>query len=147
MRGFLLPILYVFIFNTYKMSTFTPAQLSSYRKQFRTLIQNLERLSSRCLFADPLIRAKPQEVWRTCGKKTCRCAKGGENRHGPYRVLSVTRQGKQRQVPLSKEKHDLWDLAVHYQFQVNKLSELKGVCREIEALVEQIIEKRIREFP
>lgn len=129
------------------MSTITPAQLSAYRKQFRALIQKLDRLSSRCLFSDPLIRAKPQEVWRTCGKKTCRCTKGGDNRHGPYKVLSVTRDGKQRQVPLSQQKQDLWELAVRYQFQIDKLSELKEVCRQIETLVERIIGKRLKEFP
>lgn len=125
----------------------TPDELSAYRKRIRLLVIQIDRLSSRCLFNDPLIRGTPVEVMRTCGKKTCKCMKDRKDRHGPYKVISVLRDGKQRPIPLSKDKLGLWDLVQRYQFQVAKLSELKKVSVELSDLVWTVIEKRLQQFP
>lgn len=125
----------------------TPEQLSAYRKRIRVLVRRVDRLSSRCLFSDPLIRGTPVEVMRTCGKQNCKCMKDPKDRHGPYKVISVVRDGKQRPIPLGKNKVGLWSLAQHYQFQVAKLSELKKVSAELFDMVWEVIERRLEQFP
>ena len=73
--------------------------------------------------------------------------KDPKDRHGPYKVISVVRDGKQRPIPLSRDKVGLWDLALHYKFQVARLSELKKVSSELSELVWTVIEKRLQQFP
>ena len=125
----------------------TAEQLSAYRKRIRVLVKQMDRLSSRCLFPDPLIRGTPVEVMRTCGKQSCKCMKDPKDRHGPYKVISVVRNGKQRPIALSKDKAELWALAQHYQFQVAKLSELKKTSAELWDVVWEVIERRLQQFP
>lgn len=125
----------------------TAEQLSAYRKRIRVLVQQIDRLSSRCLFSDPLIRGTPVEVMRTCGKPTCKCMKDPKDRHGPYKMISVVREGKQRSIPLGKDKAELWPLVQRYQFQVEKLSELKKATSELADVVWKVIERRLQQFP
>lgn len=125
----------------------TPEQLSAYRKRIRILVTQIDRLSSRCLFSDPIIRGTPVEVMRTCGKKSCKCMKDRKDRHGPYKVVSVIRDGKQRPIPIGKDKVELWSLVQRYQFQVEKLSELKKRTLELSDVVWEVIEKRLQQFP
>ncbi len=135
------------VINICKIKIITPDELSVFRKQIRLLVVKIERLSFRCLFSDPLIRGTPGEVMRTCGKKTCKCMQDPKGRHGPYKVISIVQNGKQRSVPLSKDKVGLWELAERYQYQVAKLSELKKVCAELADLVWAVIERRLQQFP
>jgi len=124
----------------------TKQTLSRYRQEFRRLQKEIDRLTSRCLFDDPLIQATPGEVYRTCGKKTCKCMQDKDKRHGPYLVIQVYRDGKQRQISLKKEQKDTWDKAKHYQFQIECLGKLKDSCKELQSLVAEVIEKRTEEF-
>lgn len=73
--------------------------------------------------------------------------KDSKNRHGPYKVISITRDKKQRHIPLRKDNQGLWQLAVHYQHQIDRQSELKKCFKELLKLCCEIIEKRIQEFP
>jgi hypothetical protein len=125
----------------------TPEQLSRYRQTIRKLSDKIEHLASRCLFADPLIHGTPAEVFRKCGRPNCKCADNLEDRHGPYKVIQVIREGKSRQICLRREQENLWELAKRYQFQTEKLAELKGACQELQQTITEVIEKRVREFP
>jgi hypothetical protein len=125
----------------------TSKQLSQYRQTVRNLVDKIDRLSSRCLYLDELIHGSPTEVFRKCGRANCKCANSPEDRHGPYKVIQVIRDGKSRQICLRKEQEDLWELAKRYQFQTDKLDELKTVCQELQTLVTEVIEKRLRDFP
>ena len=129
------------------MSTLHRMQISRYRKEIGQGLRKMAYLSSRCLFPDPLIQGYPQKVFRSCGKKNCRCMKDPKNRHGPYKVISITKEGKQRQIPLKKDEGSLWDLACHYQHQMNQLYEFLRKAAEIRKLVLEVLEKRLVPFP
>jgi hypothetical protein len=122
-------------------------EISRYRQSLRQLIQKIDRLSSRSLFNDPLIQGTPAEVFRKCGRPNCKCASSDKHRHGPYKVIQVTRNGRQRQVCLRKDQDDLWDMAKYYQHQIKKLSELKDVCLDLQNTVAKVIKNRLKEFP
>ena len=125
----------------------TDQALSRYRQEFRQLIRQIERLTSRCLFSDPLIRGTAGEVYRTCGKPSCKCMKDKNLRHGPYYVIQVYRNGKQRQISLKQDEKELWDRTKHYQFQINRLAQLKEKCTELQQLMSKVIEARTEECP
>lgn len=129
------------------MSRINSQQLSVYRQKQRQLIEKLDRVSSRCLFDDSIIRGTPNEVYRKCSKANCKCANDLSQRHGPYRVIQVVRDGKQRQIPLRKDEVELWELVKRYQFQMEKYSELKILCFELQELFMAVIEKRLKELP
>lgn len=125
----------------------TKGQLSRYRQSMSQLVKKVDRLASRCLFADPLIHGSPAEVYRRCGRKGCACSADKQKRHGPYKVIQVVRGKRSRQVCLRREQEHLWPLAQRYQYQVKRLSELKQACRELQDVVREVIDQRIMEFP
>lgn len=125
----------------------TSSEISSYRQAIRRLNEKIDRVSSRCLFTDELIHGTPAEVFRKCGRKSCKCAGDETQRHGPYKVIQVIRDGKSRQVCLRREQENLWELAKHYQHQMEKFSELKELCGKLRNVVSEVIEKRKRKFP
>lgn len=125
----------------------TPEQLSRYRQSIRKLSDKIAHLASRSLFSDPLIHGTPAEVFRKCGRANCKCTLNSENRHGPYKVIQVIRDGKSKQVCLRREQEDLWELAKHYQYQIEKIAEIKKACQELQQMMTAVIEKRVREFP
>src|SRR3990167_378601 len=118
-------------------------KLSHYRHQFRKLLDQIEKLSFKCAYADPLIQGTPGEVFRTCGKKTCKCATDNSKRHGPYLVIQIYQDKKQRQVAIRKDQKEIWQKAKNYQGQINTLSELKAVCAELTDTVQKILLDRI----
>lgn len=129
------------------MSSLNSHQLSLFRQKHRQLVEKIDRASSRCLFGDPIIRGTPNEVYRKCGKANCKCSNDLNQRHGPYKVIQIVLNGKQRQIPLKKDKVELWELVMRYRFQIEKYSELKKLCLELQELVMAVIEKRLKEFP
>lgn len=124
----------------------TPQIISRYRQEMGRLINEIEKLSFRCLYEDSLIQGTPGTVYRTCGKASCKCMKSKEDRHGPYYVIQVYKDGKQRQISLTKNQKHLWDKAKNYQYQIQKLNELKERCHKLQELVNEVIEKRTEEF-
>src|SRR5271157_4401892 len=123
------------------------AQLSAFRQRIDKLIKSVGFLASRCLFEDPLIQGSPALVFRKCGRPGCKCTAGGDNRHGPYRVIQVVRDKRSRQVFLRSEQERLWQLAKNYQHQVARYLELKSQCSELLKVVDEVIEQRTVEFP
>lgn len=69
------------------------------------------------------------------------------NRHGPYKVISVTKGGKQRQIPLRKNEGSLWELAQRYQYQLKQLYEFQRKAAEIRKIILEVLEKRLVPFP
>lgn len=129
------------------MSSLTRPLISRYRKEIGTRLRKMDYLSSRCLYPDPLIQGCPQKVLRRCGKKSCRCMKDPKDRHGPYRVISVVKDGRQRQIPLRAEEGRLWDLTDRYQHQMKQLYEFQRKAQEIREIILEVLEKRIIPFP
>lgn len=125
----------------------TKNELSKYRKKLDELLKRIQYLSSKCLFIDDLIKGTPGELYKKCGKKSCKCYKNEDDRHGPYKIIQVRIGKKQKLIPLKKDNYHQWDLAKHYQYQIDKLKELTMAQQDLEALVKEVIEKRTMEFP
>lgn len=122
-------------------------ELSQHRKRLREKLDKIEHLSFRCAYPDPLIQGTPGEVLRSCGKQTCQCAKDPGKRHGPYLVIQVYQGKKQRQIALRKDQKEIWNKAKHYQEQMKMLLALKKHCLELTQIVDEILTKRVEEWP
>lgn len=127
-----------------RMST---TRLSSHRHRLRQLLDKIEKLSFQCAYADPLIQGTPGEVFRTCGQKNCKCATDSAERHGPYLVVQIYQNKKQRQVALRKDQKEIWQQAKNYQKQMKALLELKKICSELTDTIREILTERIEELP
>ena len=122
-------------------------ELSAHRKRLRELLDHIEKLSFVCAYPDPLIQGTPGEVFRSCGRATCRCAKNPTQKHGPYLVIQVYKDKKQKQVALRKEQEELWIRAKNYQKQMHTLLELKKTCSQLTEQVQKILDQRIEDLP
>ena len=80
----------------------TSTELSRERKKIKQLISQIDKLAFKTAQLDPLIKGSPVEVYRACGKASCACSTDTDKRHGPYRVVQVYRNGKQKQISLRK---------------------------------------------
>jgi hypothetical protein len=129
------------------MSSLTNFSLSKYRLRILKILDDLKKPATKCLYLDPLIKGVPGEVFRKCGKQNCQCASDPAKRHGPYKVITVYKNGKQKQIPLKKDEAELWPLVTMYQFQMDQLKEVRSMCAELDALILEIITARIKEFP
>lgn len=129
------------------MKKITSKILSAYRLEIFQLTQQVKQLALKSAYTDALIKGTPGEVYRKCGYKNCKCAKDPSMRHGPYKVIQVYKDGKQRQIALRKDQEDIWEKAKHYQQQIQYLSQLKKTCKELVYAAEKMIEKRIEECP
>lgn len=120
-------------------------KVSNHRKKLRQQLQQIETLAFKCAYADPLIHGTPGEVYRSCGKESCRCAQEPSYRHGPYPVIQIYVKGKQKQISLKKEEKIFWEQAKNYQQQISYLTQLKKELAVLESLVQNIIEQRVHQ--
>ena len=125
----------------------TTTKLSKYRHRLRQLIDRIDKLAYQCAYSDPLIQGSPGEVFRTCGQKNCKCASHPAERHGPYLVIQVYQEKKQRQIALKQEQKALWQQAKYYQKQIKTLSQLKKTCAELTDTVREILTQRLEKLP
>ena len=125
----------------------TSQQLSKYRQRLRQLIDSIDKLAYQCACSDPLIQGTPGEVFRTCGQKNCKCASTPAERHGPYLVIQIYQEKKQRQIALKQEQKELWLKAKNYQKQIKTLSQLKKTCEALTDTVREILKQRLEELP
>ena len=130
-----------------KVSMIKKTDLSRCRQKIRQLLNRIEHLAVRSLFTDPLIHGSPATVFRKCGRPGCKCAKDDTQKHGPYKVIQVVRDGCSRQICLRKDQEEFWQLAKNYQYQTAKLIELKQQCQELGNTIAEVIHKRTMEFP
>lgn len=125
----------------------TTTELSKYRQRLRQLINTVDKLAYQCAYTDPLIQGTSNEVYRTCGQPNCPCASDRAARHGPYRVIQVYRNKKQRQIALRQEQQDIWQKVKNYQKQKKALLLLKKTCKELTETVQEVLTKRLEELP
>jgi hypothetical protein len=122
-------------------------KLSTHRQQLHQLLDKIEKLSFQCAYTDPLIQGTPGEVFRTCGRKNCKCATDSTQKHGPYLVVQIYQNKKQRQVAIRKDQKEIWQRAKNYQKQMKTLLQLKKTCSELTDVVEKILMSRIEKWP
>lgn len=125
----------------------TTTEISEYRKQLRHLIDKIDALAFHSAHDDPLIQGSPGKVFRRCGVKTCKCASSLADRHGPYLVIQVYQDKKQKQLTLKKSEGEIWQKAKHYQKQTQYYLELKEACSDLVKKVSEILDKRIEKWP
>lgn len=125
----------------------TTIELSKHRQRLRQLIDTIDKLAYQCAYSDSLVQGTPGEVFRTCGRKNCKCAVDPDDRHGPYLVVQIYQDKKQRQVSLKQDQKELWQKAKNYQKQINTLKKLKKTCMELTDTVQEILNQRLEKFP
>ena len=125
----------------------TTIELSKHRQRLRQLIDAIDKLAYQCAYPDSLVQGTPGEVFRTCGRKNCKCAGDPADRHGPYLVIQIYQDKKQRQVSLKQNQKELWQKAKNYQKQINTLTKLKKACAQLTDTVQEILNQRLEEFP
>lgn len=124
----------------------TNQEISYYRKQINSIVRKLDQLAFKCAHKDPLIKGSPGRIYRQCGKKTCKFSQGTHNRHGPYYVIQIQKNGRQRQIFLGKSVEEAWLKVTSYQKQMRYLKEIKFCSEELIAMVENVINKRTEEY-
>lgn len=120
----------------------TKEEISRFRQQMSLLTEKLRALALKAGYADRLFGGVPCEVYRSCGKATCRCMSGGE-RHGPYKVVQVWHNKRSRQVTLKKDEQHFFKMAEHYQYQMHNREEIVEVQKNILDAVDTMLERRI----
>jgi hypothetical protein len=128
------------------MKEIAKKNLSEYRAEVFQLTQKLKKLACKAAYPDPLIKGTPGTVYRKCGYKHCKCAKSLEMRHGPYKVIQVYKDGKQRQIALRKDQGDVWERAKRYHQQMQYLAQIKNICKKLTNHFEQMINQRTEEW-
>lgn len=77
-----------------------------------------------------MIHGIPHEVFRKCGKKTCKCNRG--TKHGPYPALSVNKQGRQKIVMIKKaDVSSILHGAERYKLFQQNLTRIRKIDKEI----------------
>lgn len=125
----------------------TSPQLSKYRQRLRKLIDSIDKMAYQSAYSDTLIQGTPNEVFRTCGQKNCKCLSDKAKRHGPYLVVQTYQDKKQRQFAVRQDQKEIWQKAKNYQKQMATLSELKKACKELTDTVHEIITQRLEKLP
>jgi hypothetical protein len=124
----------------------TSAELSKYRHRLRQLIDSIDKLAYQCAYSDPLIQGTPGEVFRTCGQEKCKCLSDPAERHGPYLVIQIRQEKKQRQIAIRQDQKEIWQQAKNYQKQIKTISQLKKTCAELTDTVYEILTKRLEKL-
>jgi hypothetical protein len=120
--------------------------ISGYRKKIRLLLNKIEHSSFSVAFTDPLIKGTPGKVYRKCGNPICKCAKNIEDRHGPYLVIQIRKDGKSKQIALRKNQRVIWQQAKNYQKQMDTINVFKKYCLDLEKIMREIIKQRTKKF-
>ena len=90
-----------------------------------------------------LFHGQPGEVYRKCGKANCKCVNGGEQRHGPYKIIRIFREKKNTQVTLSEDEHELFEMARRYQQELNNRREIVNLQDELLGMMDELFERRM----
>jgi hypothetical protein len=115
---------------------------SLYRQLVHKKHEEVKRLYLKAAFEDLLLAGTPVETYKTCGKPTCKCSAGGEQRHGPYLAVQVRRDGKQRNLTLKKSERRFFEMAQHYQYQLRNRKKIVELQNELMEEFDKMIEAR-----
>ena len=131
------------MYSLCKMNQLSNQQISTYRQKLRVLLESLEKKVSKAFYSDALFQGTPIEVFRKCGNQNCKCAQGGDQRHGPYKVIQTKIDGRQKQVSLKGSEEKYFKMAQYYQWQISNYREVKMVLSQIDELMASAIDARI----
>ena len=111
----------------------------------RELINLLEKKVSKAFFSDSIFQGTPIEVFRKCGNPNCKCNQGGDQRHGPYKVIQTKIDGKQKQVSLKESEGKYFEMAKFYKWQMDNHRDVQEILKQIdEIMLEALALRTIR---
>ncbi len=116
--------------------------LSRYRGQMAALVEKMKELCMKACHGDLILAGTPIEVYRKCGKAGCRCAEGGDKRHGPYLAVQVRKDSGQRQLSLKGSERAFYKMAQHYQYQMRNRQEIVRTFSELLETIDTLLEAR-----
>lgn len=119
------------------------AYLSQQRQRIVKKVERLKFLYMQGCDDSALFHGQPGEVYRKCGKPNCKCVAGGAARHGPYKIIRVFREGKNTQITLLEDEHELFEMANRYQQELNHRREILRVQDELLGMLDELLEMRI----
>jgi len=114
----------------------------------RLLILNRERAKhvSSLVHGKPMVLGIPHYVYRRCGNKNCKCAKG--QKHGPYPALSVNKDGGRKIVMIKKDDALIvLEESRRYKHYQETLAKIRRVHKETDELLEELKKLTIRSYP
>ncbi len=119
--------------------------LSQIRKKVEILNEARRKLTFRLLCGQPLIQGIAYKIFKKCGKKNCKCRKG--QLHGPYPVLSLYKDGKQKLIVIKKgEIAQIVQKAHRYRNHRRMLAMIGRANKEINNLLEEARIKTTEEY-
>lgn len=108
------------------------ARASALRQKLRSVDEQRSRCLNELLDSRDLFAASLSVVYRTCGKPSCRCARGEP--HGPYYFLSIQSAGRNDRYHVSREESDRMRPAIdRYRTFVRALRRLRSLDRQVES--------------
>jgi hypothetical protein len=120
-------------------------EISKHKKYLHELISEIKRHAFFSAYPDSLVHGVACKAYRRCGQKNCKC-KDADKRHGPYLIIQLYENSKQKQVCLRQSEKELWDMAANYQKNIASALKLKKACNELCKEVNQIIKKRVQKL-
>jgi hypothetical protein len=124
------------------MKKSSAAYLSQLRKKISVKMDRLKQLYLWSCSSEVLFHGQPGSVFRKCGKVNCRCTAGGDQRHGPYQIIRIFREGKSTQITLKNDERHFFDMAKRHQQQVRNRREIISIQSELLSLFEDLMEGR-----
>ena len=89
------------------------------------------------LHGKDMVHGIPHEVYRTCGKTSCKCARGAK--HGPYAAISVNKKGRQKIVLIKKaDQNAVMHKAERYKLFQQNLTRIRKIDKEINQILVQL---------
>ena len=93
-----------------------------------------------------MVHGIPYKLFKKCGNKNCKCAKG--ELHGPYPALSVCKNGKQKIVMIKQEDMvSIVTQAKRYQSYRRIVSKIHKINKEIDKILLEVKDKTTRSYP
>ena len=89
-----------------------------------------------------LFHGQPAKVLRKCGKAKCKCAQGGESRHGPYHIIRVFRDNKNTQVTIVQDEMHFIEMAKRYQREVLRRKQIVELQKEVLSILDDFLERK-----
>ena len=68
-----------------------------------------------------ILRGSVLTYFLPCGKRGCKCQKGGDNLHGPYYYISVSEKGKTKMHLLGRKRKEAVYAAARYNDLMKKI--------------------------
>lgn len=116
--------------------------LSHQRKRMRQLLSALESLCFKTCSSELLFHGTAIESFRRCGKAGCKCARGGDYRHGPYKSIHTIVDGKQKHISLKKSEMRYFDMVQRYQQAKQDRAEIVDLSMRLLEIIDELIERR-----